>query len=408
MQTTSPSTSPSRAGFEQDCRDAVSGLRAALIDLYDSCGADPTAPQDVARRFGINKTLTWTVARMLQEPDLLSAAALVPGLGSLERIVASAESMGASAASADRVRTAAAAFESMATHHVGDRAALELALDSMGVSSADALEVSRRLAFRGNSGIHGVQAKVRLLCGFLLPSDDPEFVDLAMISGYVGFRRLRQTPRWPLFRVRSWGGPSDPVATQRWQPIEGALSNGILPEFSRGYQAELQEVESPDGHEYLLLPGPVGNTGAFDLIRGESLRRGASRHAREEEFGDTGEFGANITTPVEHLVFDLVIHGSLAFALNAETLVFSRIFDQGRPTGTGVAEQLPISPQAIELPGRPPAVATPLVPGYSEMLAEVAPRVGCDLKACRAIRLEMRFPPLGSTVTLRFPLPRQP
>lgn len=395
----------SESRFEQDCRTAVSELRAALIDLYDSCGVDPSTPQEAARQFGINKTLTWTLARLLQEPDLLAAASLVPGRGSIERVAAAAAECGASDESSMRVRLAAEAFESMAAQHVGDRSALELALDSMGASSSEALEVSRRLAFRGNSGIHGVQARVRLLTAFLMPSEDDELIDLGMLSGYVGFRRLRPTPLWPLFKIRSWGSPDEPVATERWQPIEGALASGILPHLGRGFPAHLTEMPTPDGLELVLQPGPVGNDGAFDLFRGEILRRGASRYASEGS--ETGELGANITAPIEHLVFDLVVHESLAFALEAETLVFSRIFDQGRPTGSGIADLLPIRQPAVPLPGSPPAIATPLIPGYADVLADVAGKVGLDLRRCRAIRLEMRYPPLGSTVSLRFPLPRR-
>ena len=391
--------------FEQECRRAVSELRAALIELYDSCGVDPGAPQEAARQFGINKTLTWTLARLLQEPDLLAAASLVPGRGSIDRVAAAAGDCGASGASSMRVRQAAEAFESMAARHVGDRSALELALDSMGASSSEALEVSRRLAFRGNSGIHGVQARVRLRAAFLAPSEDDELLDLAMISGYVGFRRLRPTPLWPLFKIRSWGGPDEAVSTERWEPIGGALPSGILPHLGRGFPAQLSEMPTPDGLEFVLQPGPVGNEGAFDVFRGEILRRGASRFASDGS--ETGELGANITTPVEHLVFDLVVHESLAFALDAETLVFSRIFDQGRPTGSGIADQLPIRQPAVPLPGSPPAIATPLVPGYSEVMADVSSRFGFDLRTARAIRLEMRYPPLGSTVSLRFPLLRR-
>jgi hypothetical protein len=404
--TTTPLIDPfADSRFERECRDAVSELRAALIDLYDSCGTDPTTPQEAARQFGINKTLTWTLARLLQEKDLLAAASLVPGRGSIARVATAAERCGATESSASRVRRAAEAFESMAERHVGDRAALELALDSMGAGSTEALEISRRLAFRGNSGIHGVQARTRLLCGFLLPSSDGDLIDLAMLSGYIGFRRLRHTPRWPLFKVRSWGSPDDPVASQRWQPIDGALPNGILEHLGRGFAPELLEHVSPDGSEFLLQPGPIGNDGAFDLFRGEILRRGASRFANGEDGGDTGELGANITTPAENLVFDLIAHESLSFVFEAQAMVFSRIFDQGRATGSGVSDLLPIQQATASLPGRPPAVATPMVPGYAEAVGDVAERIGCDLRQCRGLRLEMRYPPLGSTVTLRFELP---
>ena len=59
--------------FEQACQDAVNRLRAALVELYDSVEADPLSPQDVARRFRLNKTLTWNVSRLIQAPEGLAA-----------------------------------------------------------------------------------------------------------------------------------------------------------------------------------------------------------------------------------------------------------------------------------------------------------------------------------------------
>jgi len=406
--TTLPAISDPGSPFEAQCREAVSERQASLIQLYDSCGVDPGTPQDVARRFGLNKTLTWTLARLVNAEDPLAAASLVPGRGSIARVVTAAERLGASGVAAARVREAAERFETMANHHVGDRSELELALDSMGVGASEALELSRRLAFRGNSGIHGVQARTRLLCAVVMPGDREDRIDLAMISGYVGFRRLRRDSLWPLFKVRSWGDPKEPVSTTHWQPVDGADPNGILPEFRRGYAADLVETALPGGHEYVLQPGPVGNEGAFNLFRGELLRNGANRYASAGADERTGELGANITTPVEHLLFDLVVHESVAFALEAEALVFSRIFDQGHATGSGIAERLPINQRPAMLSGRPPALATPLVPGYSEMFQSVASRLELDPTECRAVRVEMRYPPLGSTVSMRFELPTRP
>lgn len=402
----SPTQPPSDAPrFESECQRAVSELRAALIGLYDSAGVDPQAPQQVSRRFSVNKTLAWTLARLMQEPEGLAAAALVPGLGSLTKVVDAAASCGADESSQQRVRSAALEFEHVAEAHVGDRASLELFLDSMGVSGDDPLEVSRRLAFRGNSGVYGVQARARVMCAFLLPGATDEFLDLAMISGYSGFRRLRATPRWPLFKVRSWGGPSDSIATARWRPVAGALDNGLLPSHCRGYAASINEDVKPDGSEYVLEPGPVGNTGAFDLFRAEALEGGASRYADEGVNGDSGELGVNITTPVEYLLLDLVAHESLDFALRAETQVFSRIFSQGEPSEGSTIERLPMRYPPALLSGRPPAFATTVAPGYAEVVSSVAERIGCDLPSCRAMRVLMRYPPLGSTVSLRLPLP---
>ncbi|MBZ0171277.1 MAG: hypothetical protein K8E66_02755, partial [Phycisphaerales bacterium] len=81
--------------LEHECDQAIGQLRAALIDLYDSVGADPASPQDVARRYKLNKTLTWNIARLLQSSDGLAAVPHVPGAASFEKILKATEADGA-------------------------------------------------------------------------------------------------------------------------------------------------------------------------------------------------------------------------------------------------------------------------------------------------------------------------
>ncbi|MEO1129686.1 MAG: hypothetical protein AAFX05_08285, partial [Planctomycetota bacterium] len=188
-----------QADFTSHCQDAVSGLRAAIIELYDSVQADPSNPQDVARRFGVNKTLTWNIARLVQADDDLRAASHVPGLSSMERMLAATAKNGAPDETVERVRTAVRQFDEMVEVHVGDRSALDLMLDSMGGGKSDSLEMSRKLAFRGTSGIFGVQARTRLASWIVAPSPDhADRLDMVLVAGYFNFRRLRPVVQWPI------------------------------------------------------------------------------------------------------------------------------------------------------------------------------------------------------------------
>ena len=133
----------------------------------------------------------------------------------------------------------------------------------------------------------------------------------------------------------------------------------------------------------------------------------ASRY-RERE-GDIGEFGAAITAPVDQLVFDLIVHRDLEFALRPDVLVFGRIFRQGQPTGNADDPSLlPIKQSTIELTGSPPLVNTPLVPRYPQLLQKVYERLEWNPEDFRGVRLLMKYPPLGANVILRFPLEALP
>src|SRR5262245_31495699 len=207
--------------FENACRARVGQLRTAFIELYDSIGADPGSPQDVARKLRLNKTLTWNVARLLAAADELSAVSHVPGSSSLEKVIQATARHGADSQIVARARDAVRDFHSMIQAHAGDRATLDLIIDSSGDEANGRLELSRKLAFRGNSGLYGVQARTRVVCHFLAPNEiDSDRLDMATVSGYVGFRRLRSDVRWPIFMVRSWTKGHDALVGGGWEPIE--------------------------------------------------------------------------------------------------------------------------------------------------------------------------------------------
>lgn len=206
--------------FEPECKAAFDDLRAALIELYSSVEADPASPQDLARRFRVNKTLAWNLSRVVSSTDPIASLPNVPGSTSLKRLLSAMQREGASAEAVDRVKSAAHALERVVELHVGDRGTLELVVDGMGRDRGDRLEVSRKLAFRGNSGLWGVQSKTRLMTVFMAPnSDSPDQIDIAIVRGYIGFRRLRTDVHWPIFQLRGWGEEGGPM-TSPWQPLE--------------------------------------------------------------------------------------------------------------------------------------------------------------------------------------------
>lgn len=397
--------------FETHCRESLDRLRAALIRLYASAGIDPDSPQDVSRRFKLNKTLTWKLSKVIGATDNLAAVGHVPGAGAMQIFLKSMATSGADEASIEGVRAAAGAFEEMVQLHVGDRPTLELVLDGMAPGATDRLEVSRKLAFRGNSGIWGVQAQTRLALNVLAPNkDNPDTLDIATVRGYSGFRRLRPSVRWPLFQVREWSTGEDAMMTRpNWEPIEASDAPSmahIMPSFSSERMPEIREERTDEGTDFVLMPGPIGNFGAIDCYQGELMRSAVSRYATPED--PIGELGAAISVPLDTLVMDLVVEESLAFALEARVLVLGQITRQSQRTPDETSNAaLPITDMVRPISGQPPALATPRVDRYPEMLELICERLGCDPKRMRAVRLEMKYPPLGSTVLLRFDLPKR-
>jgi hypothetical protein len=402
----------SHSDFEPQCLAAFDALRGALIELYASVEADPSSPQTAARRFRVNKTLTWNISRVVSATDPMATLPNVPGASALKSLLQAFHRAGASSDAIDRVRSAAETLDDIVASHIGDRATLELVVDGLGRDRADHLELSRKLAFRGNSGLWGVQAKTRLMSVFMAPNaDDPDRIDIAIVRGFIAFRRLRSDVQWPIFQVRGWGEEGEPVAAERWQPLESAGEEPhglpLLRRFSTIDPSTLQEVRAANGMDYLLAPGPIGNAGAIDCYVGDYERSAVSKYRTQRD--TTGEFGATISAPTERLIFDLFAHESLDFALTPQVRAVSGIF-HSRAEDAESEGSLPIPvPNAVSpLPGQPPVVATPAVPKYPQIVEFVHERLHSSPNEFRGCRLDLLYPPLGSTVLLRFKLPQPP
>ncbi len=395
--------------FEPDCLAAFDQLRGALIELYASVGADPVSPQDAARRFRVNKTLTWNISRVVSAQDPIATLPNVPGASALKSLLQAFHRAGASADAVDSVRRAAEALDRMVEIHVGDRATLELVVDGMGRGRGDHLELSRKLAFRGNSGLWGVQAKTRLMSVVMSPNaGDPDRLDIAIVRGFIGFRRLRADVRWPIFQLRGWGQEGEPMTAERWHPLEslGEEPNGmpLLRRFSTVEPTAIEEIRTADGIDYMLAPGPIGNAGAIDCYIADYARSAAGKY--RTDLDTTGEFGATISAPTERLIFDLLVHESLGFALTPEVRAFGGIFaDRSEDATPNGSLPFRVPTTVVALPGQPPVVATPCVQRYPEIVSFVHERLGSDAQRFRGCRLDLAYPPLGSTVLLRFDLP---
>ncbi len=401
-------TKPSQ--LVEETRHALQGVRRSLIELYAAMGADPGAPQDISRRYGVNRNLTWKLSKVINAPSPFASLNHLPGQQGLELAVGAFENAGAPRLVVDQVRAAVRHFIEVVETHAGDREHLELTLESMGVFERESTgDTGRELAFRGNSAVWGVQARTRVVAGFVAPTEgSPGRHSIALLSGLVGFRRLRPNVEWRLFRsqadddkgVRLAGGPEE---FEEKRPGDQPL---LVRELSSANMPELSFTDTALGREFYLPSGEVGNRAVFDCFYGYIMRGLPAYRTPEDLYGS---FAAPITLPVENLVFDIVYHRDIAIAETLEAALYG--FPHGGPddvTEQTVSNQLPMSERPRELAGSPPAVATPLAPPLHRIAERVYSRMGWNPDDFRGVRLHMPHPPMSSRVVLRWKLEEGP
>lgn len=384
-------------------------LRSALDAMLRAAGADPELPQEMASHLGVSRNLTWKASRVIRGKDMTESLQQLPGAEGLDVLIRAALRAGAPVQTSERLREARAALDGVVETHAGDWGTLELMVDGLANASSERLLRSRRLAFEGLSGIWGIQAQARVIAFFLVPSrQDPDRLDIGMAGGMVGVRRLRPCVRWPIFRP-SWyrcpAAPAEPAPGEiamdpGWKPDDGPQ---LLPDLCSPNMPPVHLTRDAGGWAYTVEPGPVGNTGAFDVFFGTIWPAADSRYRSPAD--ESGDLFSGIPVPVETLQIDAFIHESVDLPPDPEVIARGHLD----------AANAGLEPQRIPLAERPVAMAaslaalqTPAVPRYAELVHLAASRIGSSLDRFRVVRLNVAYPPLHSTVLMRFRLPERP
>lgn len=401
-------TADIRESFPHSYQQSVLGIRTALTELLLAAGADPARPRDISRRFDLNKNLTWMVSKIVTSNDVYAIAQHIPGPTRIESLLGAMEKAGATGREVTKLRAALADFDEMVARHTGDRETLEMMLAEMSPAAqrADQLVQNRKLAFKGNSGTLGVQAKVQLGGAIVAPNaDDPTRADLVQVGGLFGFRRLRSSARWLLFRRMRWEDDGRPSAAPVDEPLTGG-PNGLplLPEFCSQPAPDIRVIAGPDETQYELPAGPVGNAAALTCVYGSVLRQTGT--LRRDEHDQWMELGCSLVTPAEMLVFDLLVHESMSWALEPELAVYTRIQSStAHESSSRDRNRMVISEQVSQLGRGIAALVTPHMPRHVELLQTVFDRVGWNAQEFHALRVQMEFPPIPATLLLRSQLP---
>ena len=384
--------------FHPEVDEAFRELRGAIRSVMGSVGADPRRPQAVHRRFDLDRGLGWKISRVVRAETPDEALQYLPGTEGFDIFLEGMRSGGADEQAIAQARDAMKAIIETVERHVGDRSTLQLVLDGA-ARSKEQLSLSRKLAFRGNSGIWGVQARARVHTIVMAPNaDDPELVDTGTIAGWVGFRRIRLNAPFRVFRRHYVGGDMPQENVVPIDPSETPGGAMLIPEFC-------EDLPNLDTHldggftNYEVGPTTPGASGAFTIFSGFIQRAHGPRSVSAPH--TAAEFSAHIVAPSEQLVFDLIAHRSMSFASDASVELFSTAFNDGSEHNRFT--RLPIGCQREDL-GSPPVVAMAMFPGAPRLLERVMERGGWPIDEFFGIRFSVDFPPFPSVAFLSVPL----
>jgi hypothetical protein len=395
--------------FQAAIRADMLRFRSALGEATAGVGADPTRPQALARRLGLDKSLAWHLSKILAGGDALATVPHLPGRAGLQIVLASFERAGAASLDVDALRDAIAALERTIDTHCGDRATLEMMLGSSQANgSAAREEAQRKQLFQGASAVWGVQARVHLSAHFVAPSaGDDDLLDTAVLSGLVDFVRLRPDVPWAVATVRRFTGEGVTAAPGIVEPVDPGVDPAgapLLREFCSHPLPELRVAAgAPGTTRYEIVEGPVGHTAACTCVTAWIDRRCVSRwRTPDDRFG---EHLVHICTPAKLLVHDLFIHRDLPFELPPQLGMYGMLPGGPEyPHGGRDQGKLAVTVGVIDLGASPPDVTMPEMPRYPKMIETAFRRLGAGPEDFHGYRMRLRFPPIPALAAMRYPL----
>ncbi len=380
----------------------VAALREAILTTLASVSGDIEQPQEMSRRFGLDKTLAWKLSRLVTESDALSAVIRAPRLPGLQLFERAMAKHGAAPSALSSLRIAIVQFEAFVAEHAGDRDVMEIIVTSANERvGAKRLEQFRKSGFVSNSALLGVSTKTHYALRIVIPSTrKPDFFDLVTVSAFFGFRRLRPDVPWTVSTLSQWQ-IKNVVGVEPLSELHANTNIPFLEQFCSKPLPAMRAIREENGKtRFVLDPGLVGNSAAADVVIG--WKHAASAPVRESRPGEQGEHGVLLATPAETMLHDLFIHESLDFAMSPTVDMYSMM-----PNGPGYPASA-MQPQALPVHAVIERVdastQTPEVPNFASLLAMTASQLNVDASVLRGFRARVKHPPIPAMNVFRHAL----
>lgn len=423
-------TNADQAAFEaqagtvlQEVRGAMAGVIAAIpgagTGALSGGGGEIRTATDLQRILGIRKTLAWQIFRIAYAADPLAEGGKVPGKGAMKRFFDAAAAQGVPPDPIESASAALEAFDELVRTHAGDRASFASLISGVASEGGEQANLQyKRMAFRGNTHLWGVQAKVQLKCVIVHGAAEPGMIDIAIVYGYLGLHRSRSTS--PFMLSRTWIssaefeviGPS--FAHKPLVAAEEALHGvSLLSSFCSQPLPELRTTEPEPGVVQAELVGNhIGKTSAVTIILGQVFRNAASPYSDDTPPGFRSH--ARVRLPAEVLIHDVLIHDEVfgsSGPLRPEVRVYGGNYwdiSAGPQPDVDRTDLLDLGETVIQLGKGLAVVHSPDVPRLAEMVEYACEQLGWDAKRFDAYRCRVEYPVMPSRVTMRFELPVRP
>jgi hypothetical protein len=403
------------AGFQDQVGPVLQQLRTSISAIIEAIpGGDPIArPIDLQRALGLRSTLAWQIHKLGSSTNPVTEGPPIPGSEALQRFFRAAASRGVSKRLIETAARAVDQLQAFVKAHAGDRSAFDSMVSGLKQTGSTTVDLQhKRAAFKAQSHIWGVQARISLACALIQPSEeDPLLGDGMTIGGLIDLKRFRPGTRVILTRAYAADTDGQVRHSPTRLPIDpaGLTAQGIplMTDFSSKPAPRIHVISGVPGEVTLEIEGDaIGNESRLTCLTGNLFRNALSRY--RDEHNTSEAVVAGVRVPSEVLIHDILVHEDMyGVALSPGVSVYSNIGGESKSQHKEV-DRLPLRETVSYLGRGPSALATPEVPRYTEMIEYALRRFGWDGRRFLAYRCRVDYPVMPSSVELQFDLPERP
>ena len=395
------------ARMEQRITEVGRELLESFSEVLEALPGQPGGPQALGKALGLDKVFASRLLKSMRRRDPLAVVHHLPGPEPLRRFLRAANKLGVAGPLVDRGGRAVDEFEHLIRQEAGDRSSLSAIISAWLPEAREEFELRRKQAvFKNISQLRGVSAEMNLSTVILHPAADGEHIDVVWVMGLTALRRLR-----PNVVVKITSNRFTEGAPERDPSVlagVGGADELPLEEFCHLPPARLEVERRGETVHYVLGPHGFGPRSAVDVLVGEvnlaelPLTVPAGSHRK-------GYYFATINTPVEVLLFDVIVHEDV-YPGREPQLVIHDVTTTG-PVDVNDPDRdldrLDLA-ESIQSLGRGTArIRVPEMPRYPELVRSVIGRLGWRGESFRAYRCRVEYPIYGTQVSLAFEPPER-
>jgi hypothetical protein len=301
-------------------------------------------------------------------------------------------------------------FDELIRTEAGDRSGFDAIIASWLPEVRGEFELRRKQAiFRAMSQLKGKAAHAYIATPMVYPTGDGERLDLVWVFAHLQLQRLRPgvSVNFASRRIARPHGDSTTQRVRHPKTLDGKDIEGVdgllLPDYCSRPTPKLHVRTAGDIAEYSLADTSYGRRSMCDLVIAEvnesELPRFVPPEPKRKRF-----FYTDISTPVELLVFDALIHEDVLGPSDPSLL----IYDTGAKGTADVndpsrdSDRLDLHESIQRLGSGVDHCRISEAPWYVELLKRVCTTMKWDANKLKAFRTRIEYPLYGSQVAIAY------